>query len=408
MTSSRLFYLGAALIFIYFGDSVYNTIFSNYLQDVHHASAGLRGFLEFPRELPGILSMFAAGLLFFLPDNKMGLVAGLIYFLGIITMTLPLASTSIYFLILIMVTASLGQHMLMVIVDAIVIHNSTPENRALRLGQTKALVNAAGLVGALYLWIKWKYFPGYISDFFVISAAIFIGSFFFLKSTDNKAAATPQKKSFKESIVMKKKYSRYYMLEIFFGARKQVFMTFAFWSMVAVFNEAPGYIGKLLLIAGILGVFFKPMVGKMIQKYGERKVLIFDSVIIVTICLFYAFSTHVFSAALAALVVSACFIIDNLMFATGAARSTFMARISEKPADITPSLYCGMALNHVVSIIAAVIGGIIWEATGTQLWVFLLTAGLAVISGYIASGIPDKEAPIKVESDPLLEKADAE
>ena len=37
-----------------FGEANY----ANYFKEVYHATAAQRGFIEFPRELPGVLSMF--------------------------------------------------------------------------------------------------------------------------------------------------------------------------------------------------------------------------------------------------------------------------------------------------------------------------------------------------------------
>ena len=51
------------------------------------------------------------------------------------------------------------------------------------------------------------------------------------------------------------------------------------------------------------------------------------------------------------------FLLDNLLFALGMARSTYVARICERPEEITPSIYTGLAINHVASISYGVLGG---------------------------------------------------
>jgi predicted MFS family arabinose efflux permease len=92
---------------------------------------------------------------------------------------------------------------------------------------------------------------------------------------------------------------------------------------------------------------------------------------------------------IATIVISTCFIIDNLLFAVGTARSSYIARIVERKEDITPSLYSGMAINHVTSIAGAALGGLIWTVTGTPTWTFVFAASLAIFSGITASKIRD-------------------
>ena len=129
---------------------------------------------------------------------------------------------------------------------------------------------------------------------------------------------------------------------------------------------------------------FPPHVGWSIKRYGERKVTIFDSVALSLLCLAYAFAPELLPLHWAVGVVTACFVLDNLLFALGMARSTYVARICEKPEDITPSIYTGLAINHVASIAYGVLGGVIWMNTGGPQAVFLIggvaTAGAGLVA----------------------------
>jgi len=376
-----------AVFTVFAAESIFGNIFNNYLQSLQISSAELRGTLEFPRELPGILSMFAVGILFFLRENQIAAIASFIFGIGVGALAISNISSSITLLVLFILIGSLGQHILLVIVDSIVIHISKPENRGLRLGQMRGLVNAAGLAGSAYLWIKWEYISrSYGIDLLVSCSLSILAALIFLAVREEKL---PQKRKLKDTFIIKKRYHLYYALEVFFGARKQVFITFGFWVIVSVLDKSPAYIAKIMLIASLLGMFFKPFTGKLIQKFGERKVLIADSIALFVVCMVYAFSLKIFSLPTATIVISICFIVDNLLFAAGAARSSYMGRIAEKKEDITPTLYTGMAINHVTSISAAVLGGYIWTWTGSHMGAFLFAAGLAVFSGFTAGRITD-------------------
>ena len=154
--------------------------------------------------------------------------------------------------------------------------------------------------------------------------------------------------------------------------------------MVSTLGQSPGYIGKTLLMAGVIGLVTQPLIGWSIKRYGERKVTIFDSVALSLLCLAYAFAPELLPLHWAVGVVTACFVLDNLLFALGMARSTYVARICEKPEDITPSIYTGLAINHVASIAYGVLGGVIWMNTGGPQAVFLIGGAATVGAGLVA------------------------
>ncbi len=78
-----------------------------------------------------------------------------------------------------------------------------------------------------------------------------------------------------------KEYRLYYWLSILFGTRKQIFLTFAPWVLVTVFNQPVTMLATLLTIGGICGVAFQPLLGKAIDKLGEKTVLITEAVLLI-------------------------------------------------------------------------------------------------------------------------------
>ena len=122
-----------ALFLGQFGSGVYDLIFSNFLRDAQHLDVEMRGLIEFPRELPGILSLFVVSLLFMFNEVRMAGVACLLMFGGMYALAFCGAGTSLWTLSAWILTVSLGQHILMGMIDTIVIHTARPENRSLRL-----------------------------------------------------------------------------------------------------------------------------------------------------------------------------------------------------------------------------------------------------------------------------------
>jgi len=75
LTPLLLFAPANLMMCLYAG--LYDPSFNNYLAQVHNINEVARGGLEFPRELPGFLSVFILPVLIFLPDTRIALVAAL-------------------------------------------------------------------------------------------------------------------------------------------------------------------------------------------------------------------------------------------------------------------------------------------------------------------------------------------
>ncbi len=369
-----------ALFLAQLGGGLYDVLFSNYLNDVLHLDAGARGFMELPRELPGVLSWFVMAALFFLNEIRLAAVSILLAVVGTLMMMLLGEGATLWQLSLTVATASLGLHILMGIVDSIVMHTARPENRSLRLGQMRAMGTAASLIGALFIWLKWKFNQDFMWDYILVTGIFLISSLmlFFVKSPE-----FPRRKSVKENFILRREYALYYGIETLHGIRKQLYMTFGFWLLVNTLQQPPGRIGMIVLIAGIIGLFAQPFIGMCIKRYGERRITIIDSIALSVLCLVYAFAPELLPSEWAVVAVACCFVLDKVLFAMGMARTTYIARIcGERRNDITPCIYTGIAINHVASIAYGIIGGLIWTYTGGPQLVFL-TGGLAVVGAGI-------------------------
>lgn len=387
----------AAIFLAQLGHGIWDLLFSNYLSNVHGLDAGQRGFLELPRELPGILCFVVICTLFFLDEIKLTVLACLLAAVGAFGFMQLEADCGMLTLSLWIITASLGAHILIGTIDSIVMHTARPENRSLRLGQMRALGTAATLTGALYIGIKWKFFNKDFSVDYAVMGVMMLIAMFLL--TCVKGTQFPARRSWKESFIIRREYSVYYGLEILHGIRKQLYLTFGYWLMVSTLGQQPSGIGFILLIAGIIGLFTQPLIGWSIKRFGERRVTIFDSVALSVLCLAYAFAPGLLPLGWAIGVVGTCFVLDNLLFAMGMARTTYIARIcGDRKQEITPCIYTGIAINHVASIGYGIVGGVIWELTGGPQAVFLI-GGLAVVAaGFLARRMKEPEKPTLTDS----------
>jgi predicted MFS family arabinose efflux permease len=188
---------------------------------------------------------------------------------------------------------------------------------------------------------------------------------------------------------LRKEYKLFYWLNILYGTRKQLFLTFAPWVLVTVFKQKTQVLATLLAVGGVIGIFFKPMLGKAIDKLGERFILSAEAVVLVFVCLGYGFAEEIFTETTALFIVFICYVIDQLLLSVSMARATYIQKIAVKPEDVTQTLTMGVSIDHIFSISIAVSGGFIWLKLGYQ-YVFLLGAIIAVINFFSALQIKTK------------------
>ncbi|MDO9121491.1 MAG: hypothetical protein Q7U31_06895, partial [Anaerolineaceae bacterium] len=183
-----------------------------------------------------------------------------------------------------------------------------------------------------------------------------------------------------------KEYTLFYVLAVLFGSRKQIFITFAPWVIVTVFGKPTQTIATLIVIGGVFGILFQPLLGKAIDKLGEKIVLAAEAVLLVIVCLGYAFGKTLFSMDVAFYIACGCYLLDQVLMSVSMARSTYMKKIALQDSDIQPALSASITIDHFFSISIALLGGVIWNRFGFQ-YVFIMGVLIAIINFFAAMRI---------------------
>jgi len=71
-----------------------------------------------------------------------------------------------------------------------------------------------------------------------------------------------------------------------------------------------------------------------------------------------------------------------VLFALRIARTTYLKKIADDPADITPTISMGITIDHLVAMSLPVVSGYLWEAYGYR-WVFLLAGAIALAGFFV-------------------------
>jgi len=276
---------------------------------------------------------------------------------------------------------SMGQHLFLPIVHSIGMEFAQEGKTGKRLGQITGANNFASILGSFVIFIGFRFLNFDFTMSFTLAAAGFIISSVIIFSMKPDEAYKAESK-----FILRKEYRLFYWLNILFGTRKQIFLTFAPWVLVTVFNKDTAIVATLFTIGGVIGIAFNPALGLAIDRFGERFILMSEAAVLVIVCVGYGFSRMLFSENTAFIIASACFILDQLLMSVSMARATYLKKIAVKPGDVNQTLTMGVTIDHFFAIAIALISGLIWTAIGYQ-YVFLLGAVIAVINFFSASFI---------------------
>lgn len=378
-----LFLLASALLGI--TQSIDNSFFNNFLNDTFHLTISQRTLLEIPREFPGFAVVFVSTLLLFLGDVRVAAVANVLAAFGMIGM--GFFSTELNVMVVWLLMYSMGQHLFMPISNSIAMNLSDHANMGRILGRINAANTLVFLIANLTFALIFRNIRVTYQTVYLIGAIAFLGAAILLMLMTPHA---PKNKPKGFKLILKKEYTLFYWLNILFGARKQVFITFAPWVLIKVFDQGVSTFALLGFFIAGLGIFFKPFVGHLIDKVGERFVLAGEATILIFVCLGYAFSKSFFEGIgrgeLALYFIFACFILDQMLMAAGMARATYLKKIAVTPEDVSPTLAMGTTLDHILSMIVPFVGGFIWLKLGYE-YVFIGGAVIAVVNLLVTSRI---------------------
>jgi predicted MFS family arabinose efflux permease len=277
---------------------------------------------------------------------------------------------------------NLGQHLFMPVAQTIGMELAEEGRTGRRLGQLNAIRNLAAIAGSFLVFLGFKYLGLSYDHAFMVATIGFTVAAAWLYAM--KSEERGQAKTF---LTLRKEYRLFYALNILYGSRKQLFITFAPWVIVTIFNQPTQTIATLMTVGGILGILFQPLLGWVTDRHGERFVLAWEAALLVLVCFGYGFSRFLFSERDAFWLTCGVYLVDQMLMSVGMARAMYLKKIAMRPADIQAALTAGITIDHVFSISVALLGGVIWNLCGYQ-YVFLLGVVIALINLVVALKVP--------------------
>jgi hypothetical protein len=170
-------------------------------------------------------------------------------------------------------------------------------------------------------------------------------------------------------------------------------IVFGPWVLIRILARGADTLAFLAMAGALIGIFHTPAVGRWIGRFGLRAMLLVQAVAMTAVYAAYGFVTAGFVSGRLALegaavwVIFALYILDHMTEQMGLTRVMYLRTIAFSQEEITTTLSTGISLDHVLSIITAALGGLLWQWAGPQ-YVFYVAASYGIIHMLIARFAP--------------------
>ena len=367
------------------GYGLYKGMLDNYLAEIVMMGEMDRGITEFFRELPGVLLVFILAAFYMLSAEALYKVGAVIMLIGMGMQTV-IAPHKVLVILAICIF-SLGEHIQLGMKNTLSLQYAKPGRGGEALGAQNASAQIGTLVGYGVIVVVFSLLSGEgVYKFFFMIAAILMGISAVCALKITGKSETDKSKS---RFYFHKKYTKYYMLEMFYGARKQVFFTFGPYVLILFYGANAAMISLLFALSAIACFFASPVVGRIIDKLGYKIVMISDTLILVIVCFFYGFAHHIFPHDVAFIVCCINYILDSVISLASMAANVYVQDLADNQEEVKATISTGVSINHVITIFIALFGGWIWQTLGIEL-LFIISAVLGLCNSAYAATIKVK------------------
>jgi len=365
---------------------LYKGMLDNYLAEIVKMGEMDRGVTEFFRELPGIALVFILAAFYMLSAESLYKAGALIMLAGMgMQAMLPAGKVLTTLAICIY---SLGEHIQLCMKSTLTL-GYAKESKG---GEALGVQNAASQIGTLagYLVIVLVFSAaageGLYKLFFGVAALLAAASAACAMRITGRSEADASKRRF----YFHKKYTKYYMLEMFYGARKQVFFTFGPYLLILYYGANAATISLLFAVSAVACFFSSPVVGRIIDKMGYKVVMVADTLILCIVCFFYGFAHHIFPHQVAFIVCCVNYVLDAVISQASMAANVYVKDLADNAEEVKATISTGVSINHVITIFIALFGGWIWESLGIET-LFVLSAVLGLCNSAYAATIRSRK-----------------
>jgi hypothetical protein len=339
--------------------NTWSTLLNNFVIEVANFDGSDIGLLHTVREIPGFLAVGVIAIIIFVREQVLGLVS--LVLLGVAT-AITAYYPSLTGILTLTMLSSIGFHYYETVNQSLQLQWLPIADAPRILGWMMALGSAATFIVYLIILLLWEPLGlGYNIVYICGGAATAIIAVFAMVAYPQFEGPTVQNKS----MVLRKRYWLYYALQFMSGARRQIFVVFAGFMMVEKFGFEVHELTSLFLINLMINMLVAPLLGRIVQRFGERRTLVFEYVGLALVFLSYG---GVYYLGWGVLVAAFLYVVD-----------------------IAPTAAVAFTINHIAAVVLPVTLGLLWLVS--PLLVFLIAAGMACVSLSLALLIPRHPGP---------------
>lgn len=365
--SFALLAVAVAGVGFFFG--VQLTLFNNFIVERLGIEPHQLGYVEALREVPGFLNVLFVALMIRWAPPVVATLALAVMGMGMVGYAWV---DSVMSLALLSLVWSIGFHCWVPLEQAMGLTFSPPGEKGKWLGQLRSVQSTAWLL-AIGICMLVLQTIGYEGMFVLAGLAALAGGLGLLFASRERPAEPELR------FVFRRKYGLYYALNFLQGCRKQMFITFAIFALVKVHGMPVQTTMVLVMINQTLITLTGPLLGRLVDRLGERVMLSASYLGLAFVFAGYALIDH-----RPTLYVLYC--VDNLIFFGSIALNTYIYRIADR-ADLQSTLSMGVTMNHLAAVVAPLLGGLAWYHFGYEV-IFVTGSILALISLIVSQWVP--------------------
>ena len=337
----------------------------NFLRQELGMDGALNGYLVAIRELPGFLLIFVAAALL-----KLGMAHATTVSLTIMGIGYALYAATGSFAAVIIPTliGSVGFHSWLQLQDALGLSLARPGEEGSVLGRFRGIGFAGTLVALIGVWgilfavgrvsgdlatVQEPWLRGLYVASGLAAVAGAVAIFRFPVSEDARAAAEAAPR-----ITWRKEYGLYYGLSFLDGSRMQIYFAFAPFVLVEQFGVDAVTLTTLLIVAALINWRMGSVVGRLVDRYGEKRMLTAGYSLHLTVFLGFALSQNIWLLYLT-------YLGYNFLFLFSIGTTTYLRKICRRE-DLAPSLAMGVSLAHLTAVVVPIVGATLWSRLGYQ------------------------------------------
>jgi Major Facilitator Superfamily. len=349
----------------------WRTLLNNFAVEVGGLSGLDIGVVQSVREIPGFLALLAIYVIMILREHRLAAVSVCVLGLGVSLTGLLPSTGGLVFTTLLM---SFGFHYFETMNQSLTLQYFSHTEAPLVMGRLRSVSALTNIVvgGAIYLLAKAM---GY-AEMFAVLGGVAVAAGLWALTRDPSSVDIPVQR---KKMVFRSRYWLYYALTFLSGARRQVFVAFAVFLLVKKFGYSVEQVTVLFVLNNVVNYFANPLIGRAVNRFGERAVLSVEYAGLFLVFTGYALTE---SALLAGLL----YVADNVLFNFAMAIKTFYHKIAD-PGDIASGMAVGFTINHVAAVFIPALGGLLWLANYRAVFfgAVLLSAMSLILSQFVTS-----------------------